>query len=195
MKNNLFPKLIRDVSHCRACTHVLPHDPRPIIQVNKQAKLLIIGQAPSLRVHQTGILWNDASGKRLREWIGLSNQIFYDETRVAILPMGFCYPGKGKHGDLPPQKACFPLWHRKLTIGMPNIQLTLLLGHYAHQAYLKKTRKKSLTATVQAWEEYLPHYLPFPHPSPRNNIWLRKNNWFEKDVIPATKQIINSILN
>lgn len=141
-----------------------------------------MGQAPGLKVHQSGIPWDDASGDRLREWLGLSSETFYDEKQVAILPVGFCYPGTGERGDLPPRKECYPLWHGKLLAQMPDLQMIVLLGQYAHAAYLGKSRKPSLSETVRAWREYLPRYLPLPHPSPLNNIWLAKNRWFEKDL-------------
>lgn len=194
MKKESCSQLIKDVRQCKACEG-LPLGTRPIIQVNNEARLLIIGQAPSLKVHQTGIPWNDASGVRLREWLGLSSETFYDEKIVAILPMGFCYPGKGARGDLPPRKECFDLWHDKLIAKMPNIKLVLLLGSYAQNSYLKNTRKKSLTETVRAWEEYLPRYIPFPHPSPLNNIWLHKNNWFKESMLPSIRKIIQSALS
>jgi uracil-DNA glycosylase len=195
MKKESFRQLITHVRQCTACEGCLPLGPRPIIQVNNEAKLLIIGQAPGLKVHQTGIPWNDASGERLREWLGLSNETFYDEKVVAILPMGFCYPGKGERGDLPPRKECFNLWHDKLIARMPNIKLVLLFGSYAQNSYLKDTRKRSLTETVRAWEEYLPRYIPFPHPSPLNNIWLHKNSWFKKTMLPSIQKIIKSALS
>ena len=160
---------------------------RPIVQVHRDATLLIIGQAPGLKVHETGIAWNDASGERLRGWIGLPEEIFYDAKKVAIVPMGFCYPGKGKTGDLPPRKECFDLWHSKILAEMPNIKLILLVGSYSINSYLKKSRKKTLTETVRAWEEYLP-YIPLPHPSPLNNIWLHKNRWFEEEVVPIVRK-------
>jgi uracil-DNA glycosylase family 4 len=194
MKEKSFTQLIQQVRQCNACEGCLPLGPRPIIQVHGNAKLLIIGQAPGLKAHQTGIPWNDASGERLREWLGLSNEIFYDKNKVALLPMGFCYPGKGERGDLPPQKECFNLWHEKVITNLPKIKLVLLLGSYAQNTYLKNTRKKSLTETVRAWEEYLPRYIPFPHPSPLNNIWLHKNNWFIESMLPSARRIIKSVL-
>lgn len=165
----------------------MPLGPRPVLQASSSAKILIVGQAPGIKVHETGIPWNDASGERLREWLGLSVEIFYDEKKIAIVPMGFCYPGTGPHGDLPPRKECYPLWHKKLLSQMPEIKLSLLIGQYAQQAYLGKRRKKSLTDTVRAWREYLPEYLPLPHPSPRNNIWLAKNPWFEDEIAEMRK--------
>lgn len=192
MKKQLFNQLIKNVRACHLCEASLPLGAKPLIQVHPQAKLLIIGQAPSLKVHETGVLWNDSSGFRLREWLGLSKELFYDEKRIAILPMGFCYPGKGERGDLPPKKECSTLWHHKLLLNMPKIQLTILLGQYAHHAYLQNKRKKSLTETVRGWQDYLPLYIPLPHPSPVNNIWLAKNKWFEQEI-SAIQSIIKLI--
>lgn len=172
---------MRKARACQACSN-LPLGPRPILQASRSARLLLVGQAPGWKAHESGIPWNDASGERLREWLGLTPEVFYDETRIAILPVGFCYPGKGERGDLPPRKECRPLWHAKLLAEMPDLELTVLLGQYAHAAYLGKTRKPSLTETVRAWRDYLPGALPLPHPSPLNNIWLAQNPWFEKDL-------------
>ncbi len=172
---------MRDVHACRACAD-LPLGPRPVFQASPSARVLLIGQAPGLKVHLSGIPWSDASGERLREWLGLAPELFYDEGRIAILPIGFCYPGTGARGDLPPRKECHPLWHEKLLLRMPKIQLTVLLGQYAHQVYLGKSRKASLTETVRSWREYSPRYLPLPHPSPLNNIWLAQNRWFEREL-------------
>jgi uracil-DNA glycosylase len=195
MKMKSLSKLIKEVRQCDVCVGCLPLGPSPIIQVNSGARLLIIGQAPGLKAHQTGIPWNDASGERLREWLGLTPEAFYDEKKVAILPMGFCYPGKGKRGDLPPRKECFNLWHNEFLSNMPKLELVLLLGSYAHKSYLKKDRKNSLTETVRAWKEYLPRYIPFPHPSPLNNIWLHKNNWFKGNMLPSIREIIKAMFD
>lgn len=195
MTKRKFEQLISSVRSCNACQDSLPMGPRPIIRVNQKAKLLIIGQAPGLKVHQTGTPWNDASGERLRDWLGISSDVFYDEKMIAIMPMGFCYPGKGETGDLPPRKECYNLWHYQLLANMPKIELILLVGNYAINSYLKTSRKKTLTETVRAWEEYLPRYIPLPHPSPLNNIWLHKNDWFTKDVLPPLKSMISNALN
>lgn len=160
-----------------------------MFRASSSARLLIVGQAPGWKVHESGVPWDDASGERLREWLGISAQDFYNEKQVAILPVGFCYPGTGEYGDLPPRKECFPLWHGRLLAQMPKIELTVLLGQYAHAAYLGKRRKRNLTETVKAWREYLPQYLPLPHPSPLNNRWLAKNRWFEKDLEEIQKLI------
>lgn len=177
---------------CRACSD-LPLGPRPVVQVSQSARVLLVGQAPGLKVHQSGIPWSDASGDRLREWLGLSSDVFYDEKQIAILPVGFCYPGTGQRGDLPPRKECYRLWHEKLLSQMPDLQLIVLLGQYAHAAYLGKSRKTSLSETVRAWREFLPRYLPLPHPSPLNNIWLAQNRWFEKDL-KEMRQVCQRVL-
>jgi len=195
MKEDPFNQLIKQVHNCQACKDHLPLGPRPVIQVHSEAQILIIGQAPGRKVHESGIPWDDASGERLREWLNLSRKIFYDEKRVAILPIGFCYPGTGDFGDLPPRKECYELWHKKLTAGMPKIKHTFLLGSYAQAAYLKNKRKKSLTETVRAWSEYFPQYIPLPHPSPLNNIWLHKNQWFQKEVLPELKSMMDSVID
>lgn len=155
---------------------------------------MIIGQAPGSVVHQTGIPWDDASGKRLRNWLGVDQDLFYDPDLFAIVPMGFCYPGKGKTGDLPPRKECAPQWHQPLWHHLKNIQLTLLIGSYAQGYYLKNTQKETLTETVKNFKNYLPTYLPLPHPSPRNNIWMKRNEWFERDLVPVLQSTIKEIL-
>jgi uracil-DNA glycosylase len=164
------------------------------VQANASARLLIVGQAPGLRVHQSGIPWDDASGDRLRDWLGLSRATFYNAKKVALVPIGFCYPGPAASGDLPPRKECFPLWHARLTSELKNVRLSLLVGTYAQAKYLKSVEKSNLTETVRSWREYLPHYLPLPHPSPRNNIWLRRNPWFKDINIPEIRQIVMDLL-
>jgi uracil-DNA glycosylase len=164
------------------------------VQAGEQARLLIVGQAPGRRVHETGIPWNDPSGQRLREWLSIPSDIFYDEQRVAIVPTAFCYPGKGKSGDLPPRAECAPLWHGPLLAALPNVEITLLIGRYAQEFFLKQNCKTTLTETVAAYEEYLPDYFPLPHPSPRNQSWWKHNRWFESAVLPALRERVNSIL-
>lgn len=176
-------RLLADVRACEVCAADLPCGPRPVVHAHRGARLMIIGQAPGRRVHETGIAWNDPSGDRLRAWLGLDKDVFYGEG-VALMPMGFCYPGTGASGDLPPRPECAPLWHRPLLDALPNVELTLLLSRYAHVAYLGSRIEKTVTATVARWREFLPAYLPMPHPSPRNNRWLRKNAWFEAEVVP-----------
>ena len=178
--------LLQDIRNCRICEEHLPLGPRPIVSAHYSAKVAIIGQAPGTKVHASGIPWDDASGKRLRAWLNISEEEFYDETKYAIVPMGFCYPGKGASGDLPPRKECAKEWHFRLFSEMPNIELNILLSNYAISYYLPK-RKKTLTDTVRNWKAYWPQYMPLPHPSPRNNIWLKKNPWFEREVIPVLR--------
>lgn len=173
-------KLIQEIKSCRICEKYLPLEPRPIFQFSPKAKILIAGQAPGIRVHETGVPFNDPSGNRLREWMGIINMEFYNPENIAILPMGFCYPGKGKSGDLPPRKECAPAWREQLLEKMPSIRLTLLIGQYAIDWHLGKRKKKNVTETVKSWKEYAPDYFILPHPSPRNNIWLKKNRGLSK---------------
>lgn len=187
-------ELLQNIRACKACGESLPLGPRPIVQAHPDARLIIVGQAPGLKVHQSGIAWDDASGDRLRNWLNLKKDVFYNPKVVAIIPVGFCYPGKGKSGDLPPRKECFPLWHDKLFDSLPNRKLTLLVGSYAQGVYLGKRRKGSLNETVRAWIEYLPDYLPLPHPSPLNNIWLHKHPWFEREILGDLRGIIEGVL-
>ncbi len=179
--------LLRDAHACTLCAEHLPHGPRPILVVNAAARLLIIGQAPGKRVHQSGVPWDDPSGDRLRDWLGLDRERFYDERRVALMPMGFCYPGTGASGDLPPRPECAPKWHPPLLAAMPRVTLVVLLSQYAQAAYLGERCKATLTETVRAWREY-DRFLPLPHPSPRNNLWLAKNPWFPKQVLPDLRK-------
>ncbi|WP_165735945.1 uracil-DNA glycosylase family protein [Pseudoalteromonas sp. C8] len=188
-------QLIDQVSKCVICDPHLPLGARPVIQFNPNARILIAGQAPGIKVHETGVPFNDASGNRLREWLGLTRDEFYDANNIAILPMGFCYPGRGKSGDLPPRKECAPAWREQLLAALPNIELTIVLGKYAQAYHLPETKKMPLTELVKSWHEYWPNYLVLPHPSPRNNIWLKKNPWFEQDVLPELGKRIATILN
>ena len=188
-------QLIDQVSKCVICEAHLPLGARPVIQFNPNARILIAGQAPGVKVHETGVPFNDASGNRLREWLGLTRDEFYDANNIAILPMGFCYPGRGKSGDLPPRKECAPAWRERLLAALPNIELTIVLGKYAQAYHLPETKKMPLTELVKSWREYWPNYLVLPHPSPRNNIWLKKNPWFEQDVLPELNQRVAAILN
>jgi len=185
--------LIEEVRACNFCEKDLPLGPRPVISIHANARVLIIGQAPGTRVHKTGVAWNDPSGDRLRSWMGLDRRQFYDESQIAIMPMGFCYPGKGKSGDLPPRPECAPLWHEKLLAMMPDVELTLLIGLYAQKHYLPNNCARNLTQTVRAWQTYSPQFLPLPHPSPRNAFWLRKNPWFEEEVVPHLQTRLASI--
>lgn len=189
------PELLAAIRACETCGAHLPHGPRPVVQAGAGAKLLIVGQAPGRRVHDTGIPWNDPSGDRLRGWLQMPREMFYDERRVAIVPTGFCYPGKGKSGDLPPRPECAPAWHAPLLALMPNVQLTLLIGRHAQEFYLRDNGRRTLTETVAAWRDYLPTYLPLPHPSPRNIAWFKANPWFEREVLPELRQRIALLMN
>ena len=183
--------LLTNISKCQICADHL--EPRPVLTASATSKLIIIGQAPGRKVHETGIPWNDKSGERLRDWMGIENKDFYNPEKVAIIPMGFCYPGTGKSGDLPPRKECAAEWHDKL-LGRIKPDLVLLIGTYAQNYYLGKKKKKTLTETVMFFEEYLPKYFVLPHPSPRNNIWMKKNPWFMKDVQPKLKARVRDFL-
>lgn len=186
--------LIEEAKACRACDRSLPLGARPVFLVGARARLMIVGQAPGRRVHETGIPWNDPSGDLLREWLQLDRDAFYDTSRVAILPAGLCYPGTGPNGDAPPRPECAPLWHPRFRAALPRVELTLLIGAYAQAYYLKEARKKTLAATVQAWREYLPAYFPLPHPSPRNRRWLKMNPWFSEAVIPELRRRVKPYL-
>ena len=186
--------LLAEVRACRVCEQHLPLGPRPVLRADARARVLIVGQAPGTRVHATGIPWNDPSGDRLRAWLAVDRDTFYDERRFAIIPTGLCYPGRGRQGDLPPRPECAPLWHPRLRALLPRIGLTLLVGQYAQEFYLAERRKGTLTDTVRAWREYLPEFLPVPHPSPRNNRWLAVNPWFERDVVPALRERVHALL-
>jgi len=186
-------QLIERVRTCSLCAEKLPHQPRPTLQVDRQARILIAGQAPGSKVHKSGVLFDDPSGDRLREWMGVDRETFYDPTKVAILPMGFCYPGRGKSGDLPPIPLCAETWREPLLKQLRNIKLTLVIGQYAQNWHLVGA-EKNLTATVKAWENYGPDVIPLPHPSPRNNIWLSRNPWFKEQLIPALKSKVATAL-
>jgi len=185
--------LLKEIKQCTVCQPFLKDGVNPVMSASFESQIAIIGQAPGRVVHETGIPWDDKSGERLREWLGVSPNDFYNPDNFAIVPMGFCYPGKGKSGDLPPREECAPLWHRKILALMPNLNLTLLIGAYAQGYYLGDRKEKTLTATVKKYKSYLPKYLPLPHPSPRNNIWLRKNEWFEAEVIPYLRGVVERI--
>lgn len=180
--------LLTEIRACRACEAVLPLGPRPVLRAHRDARILIVGQAPGARVHASGIPWDDASGKRLREWLGVDADTFYDASRFAIVPMGFCYPGRGASGDNPPRPECARLWLERLLAELPAIRLTLLIGQYAQRHFLRDTRRASLTDTVQAWREYGPDVLPLPHPSPRNQAWFKHHPWFESDVLTELRK-------
>ena len=185
-------ELLAEVRACRICADSLPLGPRPVVQADSSARILIVGQAPGLKVHETGIPFNDPSGDRLRDWLGMSRNVFYDPEKVAILPMGFCYPGRGKSGDNPPRPECAPAWRQKLLDLLPNIELTLLVGRYAQEWHLGKG--PNLTERVRRWREVWPQQVPMPHPSPRNNLWLRRNPWFEQELLPPLRERVAWIL-
>jgi uracil-DNA glycosylase len=184
-------RVLREVRACRICETELPFGPRPVVQLASTARLLIVGQAPGSKVHRSGIPWNDASGDRLRDWVGLDRATFFNEAKIAILPMGFCYPGAGKSGgDNPPRPECAPRWHERLLRYLPDLQLTLLVGQYAQRHYLDIGRKSSVTETVRTFSEYGSEFFPLPHPSWRSTIWMRQNPWFEEVVIPELQKAV-----
>ncbi len=186
--------LLSEVKQCQVCEKYLPAGCRPVVSASPKSKILIIGQAPGRKVHESGIPWDDQSGDNLRKWLGVSKEAFYNSDIFGIIPMGFCYPGTGKSGDLPPRPECAPLWHEKLLSEMNDVRLTLLFGQYAIKHYLGKSAKPTLTETVKNHKVYLPDYLPLPHPSPRNNIWMKKNGWFGEEILPIIKEIVRPFL-
>ena len=186
--------LLREVRACTACAAHLPLGPRPVVQLGAGARILIVGQAPGLKVHKSGVPWDDASGRRLREWMGIAPPVFYDPQRIAIIPMAYCYPGRGSSGDLPPRRECADLWLDRLLAQLPDIRLTLLVGQYAQRHFLGARAQASLTETVMAWLDYGPSMLPLPHPSPRNQPWFSRHAWFGDDVLPALKQAVAAAL-
>ncbi|MBS0437699.1 MAG: uracil-DNA glycosylase family protein [Proteobacteria bacterium] len=179
--------LLREVRACKICSASLPMDPRPVLQCHGSARILIVGQAPGRKVHESGIPFQDASGERLRSWLGVTSEIFYDERRVAILPMGFCFPGTGVSGDLPPRPECAPAWRNKLLKHLKSVQLTLVIGQFAHDYHLPNAGS-TVTEVVQSWRMHLPSVIPLPHPSPRNNRWLARNPWFEAELLPVLRK-------
>lgn len=184
--------LVREIRACRACA--LPHEPRPIVWVDPRAPILIAGQAPGRRVHESGVPWDDPSGDRLRDWLQMDRAAFYDKSKIAVAAMGFCYPGAINGADLPPRRECAPLWRGKLLPLLKNVRLTLLVGGYAHRYHLAKAAKPSLTETVRAWREYPQDVMPLPHPSWRNSAWLKRNRWFEEDLLPELRARVSSAL-
>ena len=189
MENLLFK-----IRKCDICKENLPLGPRPIVTANPLSRIVIIGQAPGTKVHASGIPWDDQSGIQLRKWLNVSKTDFYDTQNFAIVPMGFCYPGRGKSGDLPPRHECAPKWHDPLFDNMPNIELVILIGMYAQKYYLKDTTKKTLTETVKHYQDYLPKFFPLPHPSPRNRFWVTKNPWFDDDILPVLQPLIQKAI-
>jgi uracil-DNA glycosylase len=187
--------LLVDIRACRLCAASLPLEPRPILRAEASARLLVVGQAPGTLVHGSGIPWSDASGMRLRGWLGMDRDTFYDQARVAIVPMGFCYPGRGVSGDMPPRPECSRTWHHRLFPLLPNVQLVLAIGQYAQAYFLGERRRKTLTDTVANWREYAPRHFPLPHPSPRNTGWFKHNPWFDNEVVPALRTRVAEVLS
>ena len=181
--------LLAEIRACALCAAQLSAEPRPIVQFSATASIVIIGQAPGTRVHESGVPWDDASGERLRDWTGLTPDIFYNPARVALMPMGFCYPGTGASGDLPPRPECAPAWHDKVMAVLPSKRLTLLVGSYAQERYLPLTKKQSLTDRVTRFREHLPEFFPLPHPSWRSTGWIKRNPWFEADLLPLLREM------
>lgn len=187
--------LLAEVRACRLCEAHLPLGPRPVVQASTRSRLLIVGQAPGRKVHESGVPFDDASGERLRGWLGIDKRVFYDAANVAIVPMGFCFPGTGKDGDLPPRRECAPTWHPRLRPMLAQVRLTLAVGQYAQAGWLGQQRGRTLTETVQAWRGHLAHgVLPLPHPSPRNQLWLKRNPWFEAELLPALRRQVLEVL-
>jgi len=189
-----FSALLARVRACRVCADHLPLGPRPILQVRPTARLLICGQAPGTKVHETGVPWNDPSGERLRAWLGLECDVFYDPRRVALIGVGLCYPGRlPQGGDAPPRPECAPLWHPPLRAALPELNLTLLVGSYAQAYYLGRRRKASVAETVRAYRDYLPEFIPTPHPSWRTRAWLARNPWFEAELVPELRARVRAL--
>jgi uracil-DNA glycosylase len=187
-----FAKLLSEVRACTACSQHLPRGPRPVLQAHEAARILIAGQAPGRKVHESGIPFDDASGLRLRSWLGVDHQTFYDATQIAIVPMAFCYPGQGQSGDLPPRAECAPLWRESLLKPLTQLQLTVVVGQYAQAHHLPD--EASLTDAVRSWRRHWPRVIALPHPSPRNNVWLKRHPWFEEEVVPALQQRVREVL-
>ena len=187
--------LLTEIRACRVCAKYLSHEPRPVVRASTTARVAICSQAPGTRVHETGLSFNDASGDRLRAWLGIDRQTFYDTSRIAIVPMGFCFPGQDGHGgDLPPRKECAPHWHERLFAELPQIEFKLLVGSYAQAWHLRGRLKDSMTATVQAWRDYLPDSIPLPHPSWRNNGWIKQHPWFERELLPELRRRVHALI-
>ncbi len=186
--------LLAEIAGCTRCAADLPLGPRPVVRASATARILVAGQAPGIRVHETGVPFNDPSGDRLRDWMGIDRETFYDARRIAIVPMGFCYPGSAERGDLPPRPECARQWHPRLLPLLGRIELVLAIGAHAHRYHLHGRRRKSLTETVQHWRAYLPGVIPLPHPSPRNNGWLKQNPWFDRELVPEVARRVAELL-
>ncbi|MFA0965057.1 uracil-DNA glycosylase family protein [Roseivirga sp. BDSF3-8] len=189
-----YKNILAQINGCTFCEPHLSHKARPVVTAHAHSRIVVIGQAPGRKVHESGIPWDDKSGDRLREWMGLDKEAFYDTKNLAIIPMGFCYPGTGKSGDLPPRRECAPLWHGPLLESLERVQLTLLIGAYAQRYYLRANPHKSLTETVRSFRDFLPDTIVLPHPSPRNNIWMKRNPWFGRELLPVLKEYVRDIL-
>lgn len=185
--------LLNEISGCTVCAEHFDHEPRPVVQVGSNSRIVIIGQAPGRRVHESGIPWDDPSGRTLRKWLNLTDEQFYDPDVVALVPMGFCYPGSARSGDNPPRPECAPLWHERVLAELPEDRLDVIIGMYAQKRYVED-RKPTLTETVANWKSYLPDTVVMPHPSPRNQHWLTKNPWFEAETLPAVQKRIATML-
>lgn len=188
-----FSSLLAEVRACTICECHLPLGSRPVLQLHPKAKILIAGQAPGRKAHDSGVPFDDASGKRLREWLGMTREVFYDPELIAILPMSFCFPGTSASGDVPPRSECAAVWHRQLMAQLCHLELTLVLGQYAQAHHFGETGS-SLTERVKSWRTYWPHMIPLPHPSPRNNHWIRRNPWFEIELLPSLRERVSEIL-
>ena len=187
--------LLQDIRACTHCAEHLPLGPRPVLTAAPSSRVAIVGQAPGTKVHASGVPWDDASGEHLREWLQVDESTFYDPDQIAIIPMGFCYPGRRSGGDAPPRPECAPLWHERLFAQLPQLRLTLLVGMYAQKHYLGRRRKKTLTETVRCWREYGPALLPTPHPSWRSRLFIQKNPWFETELLPDLRTRVQSALD
>jgi len=185
--------LLNEIAGCTICRDFLPHPPRPVTALSRDVKILLIGQTPGRKVHQSGIPWDDASGDELRHWLNVSREEFYDTRLFGQMPMGFCYPGKGQTGDLPPRPECAPAWHERILNQLPNLQLIILIGVYAQKYYLAKQSKANLTENVLHFRDFLPRYFPLVHPSPRNKAWFKSHPWFEAEVIPELRRQVREI--
>lgn len=187
-------ELLKRIRACRVCDAHLLHGCKPVLRTSAGSRIVIVGQAPGAKVHASGVPWDDQSGRVLRKWMGVDDETFYNERLFAIVPMGFCYPGKGRSGDLPPREECAPLWHTPLLNEMRKVETILLIGQYAQRYYLGDRVKSNLTETVRNYDQYLPRFMVLPHPSPRNRFWMAKNPWFESDVLPLFKSSIQRII-